>query len=175
MCVKNPVWSFFLFFFKTFFYWKKSFLKKFSSLCKKKIYADISVAAHFSNIASRTWENLRYLSSGPTVAPLLPHKNFIWNSVRKASASNSSLRQPSKAISAFLRKRGRFSVNFRDASRWAQTIERPQSEAECSQGERIAAARPDGDTVPVNFYIFLETHCLLLKILILIFHWIFFI
>lgn len=117
------------------------------------IHAEISVAAHFSNIASRTWENLRYLSSGPTVAPLLPHKNFIWNSVRKASASNSSHLQPSKAISAFLRKRGRFSVNFRDASRWAQTIERPQSEAECSQGERIAAAKPDGATVPVNFYL----------------------
>lgn len=114
------------------------------------IHADISVAAHLSNIASRTWENLRCLSSGDTVAPLLPHKNFIWNSVRKASVRSSSLLQPSKAISAFLRKRGRFSVNFREDSRWAQTIDRPQSEAECSQGARIAAAMPEGDTVPVN-------------------------
>lgn len=109
-----------------------------------------SLVVHLSYIASRTWVNFRWRSSGATVAPRLPHRNLIWNSVRKASESNSSLLQPSRAISAFLRKSGKLSASLRAASRWDQTIDKPQSGAEFSQGERIAAARPEGATVPEN-------------------------
>lgn len=109
-----------------------------------------SLVAHLSYIASRTWVNLRWRSSGATVDPRLPHRNLMWNSVRKASDSSSSLLQPSRAISAFLRKSGRFSASLRAASRCDQTIDRPQSDAEFSHGERTAAASPEGVTVPVE-------------------------
>lgn len=92
--------------------------------------------------------NFRCLSSGATVAPRLPHKNFMWNSVRNASDNSSSLLEPSRTISAFLRNNGRFSVIFRADSKWDHTMDKPQSGAEFSQGDRIAVARPDGATVP---------------------------
>lgn len=84
------------------------------------------------------------------MAPRLPHRNFMWNSVRNASDKNSSSLEPSRTISAFLRNSGRFSAILRADSKWDQTMERPQSAAEFSHGERIAAANPDGVTVPAK-------------------------
>lgn len=72
----------------------------------------------------------------------------MWNSVRNASDNSSSLLEPSRTISAFLRNNGRFSVIFRADSKWDHTMDKPQSGAEFSQGDRIAVARPDGATVP---------------------------
>lgn len=104
--------------------------------------------------------NFRCLSSGATVAPRLPHKNFMWNSVRNASDNSSSLLEPSRTISAFLRNNGRFSVIFRADSKWDHTMDKPQSGAEFSQGDRIAVARPDGATVPEKIQCLNRTACL---------------
>lgn len=105
------------------------------------IQVDISVVTHFSYIASSTRVNLRWRSSGAMLVPLLPHKNLIWNSVRKASDRSSSFLQPSRAISAFLRNSEMLSANFRLSWRCDQTIERPQSSAEFSHGDKIADVR----------------------------------
>lgn len=98
---------------------------------KNKIYTGVPSLLSQQNLSAmtvRTCSNLTCLSWGGARAPLLPHRNFMWNSVLKVSNINSSvlLKSP-KTISAVLLYVGRFSLNFLAAWRCANKVSRPKS------------------------------------------------
>lgn len=104
---------------------------------------------NFSAIIDKICSSFVCRSTAGAIAPLLPHKNLIWNSVLeiknhvfrtfswnecfeisnylKESSSNSSIRLSGRTACAFRRYIGKLLMKFRRDSKWAWTVDRPKS------------------------------------------------
>lgn len=78
-----------------------------------------------SDMTLSTCRNFEYLSLAATWHPLLPHKNFMWNSVLNMSNIKSSYLTFSKTISLFRLYTGHCWVIALPISKWVRRSWRP--------------------------------------------------